>query len=77
MPGRGRARRNNDCVRCIRAKLVKGSFKRASTAGANRARFSGRVGKRALAKGRYRLTGTPSGGRGVSVNFKITGLAKR
>jgi hypothetical protein len=76
MPGRGRARRNNDCVRCIRAKLVKGSFKRASTAGANRARFSGRVGKRALAKGRYRLTGTPAVGRGVSVNFKITGLAK-
>ena len=67
--------------RCTRAKLVKGSFKRASTSGANHVRFSGRVGRRALARGRYRLTGTPSAsgerGRAVSVNFRIVGLAKQ
>jgi hypothetical protein len=75
----GKARRKGR--RCTRAKLVKGSFKRVSTAGANSARFSGRVGRRALARGRYRLTGTPSAaagrGRAISVNFKIVGLAKK
>jgi hypothetical protein len=61
--------------RCTRALLVKGSFSRKSTAGANSVRFSGRVGGRALSRGSYRLTATPAGpggkGKAVSVNFKI------
>ena len=32
-----------------------GTLRRSGVAGANRVRFSGRIGRRALARGRYRL----------------------
>jgi hypothetical protein len=72
-----RGRKHKSGRPCTRAVLVKGSFKRVSTAGANSAHFSGRVGRRALRPGRYRLTGTPAGGKAASVKFKIVPRAKR
>jgi hypothetical protein len=38
---------------------VSGRFTHAGAAGANRFRFRGRIGGRALAPGRYRLVGSP------------------
>ncbi len=72
-----RSRKHRRGKRCTRAVLVKGSFKRASSAGSNSAHFSGRVRRRALRPGSYRLTGTPAGGRGASVKFRIVKRAKK
>jgi hypothetical protein len=57
--------------RCTRAVLLKGSFKHVSGAGLNQMHFNARLSKRRLSPGRYRLTATPAGGRGVSVGFKV------
>ncbi|HEY7632349.1 MAG TPA: fibronectin type III domain-containing protein [Thermoleophilaceae bacterium] len=57
--------------RCTRAVLLKGSFARSSKAGTNSAHFSGRLRRHALRPGSYRLTGTPTGGKARSINFKI------
>lgn len=43
--------------RCARRVPVKGSFEHAGAAGANSFRFSGRLGRKALRPGRYRLVG--------------------
>ncbi len=48
-------RRNRNARRCSRYVKV-GGFSRPGTAGANRVRFSGKIGNRALRRGRYRLT---------------------
>jgi hypothetical protein len=52
-------RRNRARRRCARFVRVPGSFTRASTAGANRFRFTGRLRGRKLRPGRYRLVATP------------------
>jgi Tol biopolymer transport system component len=46
-------------------------------AGANAVRFSGRVGARALAPGRYRLTATPAGGRSRTAGFVVVKAPRR
>ena len=48
-------RRNRSRRRCTRLVSVRGSFTHAGAAGQNRFRFSGRVRRRALRRGRYRL----------------------
>ncbi len=48
-------RRNLSRRRCVRFVKVRGSFTHAGTPGANRFRFSGRVRRSALRRGRYRL----------------------
>jgi Tol biopolymer transport system component len=46
-------------------------------AGANAVRFSGRVGARALAPGRYRLIATPAGGRSRTAGFVVVKAPRR
>lgn len=48
--------------RCIRYVKVKGSFNVGGTAGANKFKFTGRIGDRRLGRGRYRLVATPTTG---------------
>jgi hypothetical protein len=48
--------------RCTRYVRVKGAFNVGGTAGANKFKFTGRIGDRRLAKGRYRLVTTPTTG---------------
>jgi hypothetical protein len=55
----GRPPRGRRCTRYVR---VRGAFKVGGTAGSNSFRFTGRVGDRRLARGRYRLIATPSAG---------------
>jgi hypothetical protein len=66
---------NTSGRRCARPAHA-GRFTHADIAGRNRVRFSGRVGQRTLAAGRYILKATPrsSGrvGRTVSVGFTVT-----
>jgi hypothetical protein len=83
LPGRRAGRR---CVtarrgtrrRCTRLVRVRGSFTLSAKAGANRTRFTGRVRRRALSAGRYRLVATPlsardrRAGKARSVRFRIT-----
>lgn len=57
--------------RCTLVKRVGRALTVHGQAGANTVRFSGRVGRRALVPGRYRLTATPAGGRGRSVAFVV------
>jgi Tol biopolymer transport system component len=45
-------------------------------AGANTVKFSGKLGRKALAPGRYRLTATPSGGKGRTVRFVVVKAPK-
>jgi uncharacterized delta-60 repeat protein len=66
MPGRKRGKRcvkptrsNARAKRCTRYVRVRGSFKRVDKTGANRFRFTGRVARKALTPGRYRLSATP------------------
>jgi hypothetical protein len=40
-------------------------------AGANTVKFAGKLGRKALAPGSYRLTATPLHGRAVSVRFTV------
>ncbi|MFL5829211.1 MAG: TolB family protein [Solirubrobacteraceae bacterium] len=55
VPARGRIPRRKRCTRVIKA----GSFTARGVAKGNRIRFTGRLGRRALSPGRYRLTATP------------------
>ena len=64
----GRPRPGRGCVRFLR---VRGSFVHAGRVGANALRFSGRLGGRTLAPGRYRLVATPAGGPAARVAFRI------
>ncbi|MGI8430245.1 MAG: RCC1 domain-containing protein [Solirubrobacteraceae bacterium] len=61
--------------RCTRLVPVRGSFTRAGSGGANRFRFTGRLGGRALKLGSYVLAATPTAaaktGRPVTVSFQI------
>ena len=52
--------------RCTIYKKVKGSFSRASVAGANSFRFTGKLGGKALRAGSYRLSGLPTGSSGLA-----------
>ena len=51
--------------RCTKYKKLKGSFSRASAAGANSFRFTGKLGGKALRPGSYRLSGLPTGSTGL------------
>lgn len=66
---------NRAARRCTRLIAVPGPFARTASPGANRFRFSGRVGARALAPGAYRLQATPRtdgrAGATVSAAFRI------
>ena len=77
LPGRrraGRCRPSGQGRRCVRPVRVRGSFSDAGTAGANRLRFTGRIARRALRRGAYRLTATPTadGARGTSRHVDFT-----
>lgn len=56
--------------RCTRWRSA-GSRSITGRSGANSVRFDGRLGGRALAPGRYRLTLTPAGGRATTVTFTV------
>lgn len=56
--------------RCTRTRAA-GSFRRSFKAGSNRFRFTGRVGDRRLAPGRYRLVAAPRGAPPRRVAFRI------
>ena len=82
MPGRKRGkqcvkptRSNARAKRCTRYVHVRGSFKRLDKAGVNRFRFTGRVARKALTPGRYRLSATPKlagrSGKAATVAFRI------
>lgn len=60
-------RRRRKCTRYVR---VKGSFSVAGVAGKNRFRFTGRMRRRKLARGRYRLLGN-AGADSKAVRFRI------
>jgi PKD repeat protein len=64
-------RRNRSARACTRTGAPR-SFTRASTAGANSFRFTGRVGGRALAPGRYRLVATPTVGGLPGISARAT-----
>lgn len=84
-PRAGRKARGGRCVKptkttrrarkCTRSVLLRGSFTRAGSAGANRFRFTGRLAQRKLQPGKYRLVATPSAGgkagRPASSAFRI------
>jgi hypothetical protein len=54
---RAATRRNRHARKCTRHRRVRGSFKRAGVAGANRFHFTGRLKGKALKPGSYRLIG--------------------
>jgi hypothetical protein len=68
-------RHNRDAKKCTRLVTVHGSFSRTGTTGTNRFRFTGRLRKRKLRPGRYRLVATPSAGgkigKAASAAFRI------
>jgi hypothetical protein len=61
--------------RCTRYAAVKGSFSHSGNPAANKFKFRGRMQKKKLAPGRYRLVGTPSAagkkGAAAHVSFRI------
>jgi uncharacterized delta-60 repeat protein len=67
--------RNRGAKRCTRYVRVRGSFSRVDTVGKNSFRFTGRIRRRALKPGRYRLRATPrvggKAGRTVAIRFRI------
>jgi hypothetical protein len=67
------ARSNRGRARCARWVRLRGRFSSAGGAGRNRVRFSGRLGGRTLAPGRYRLVATPAGGAAARTSFRIIG----
>jgi uncharacterized delta-60 repeat protein len=82
LPGRKRGRRcvkprprNRGGKRCTRFARLRGSFRHVDKAGKNSFRFTGRLRRRALRPGRYRLTARPrlkgTAGKRVSVRFRI------
>jgi CSLREA domain-containing protein len=66
---------NRRAHRCTQLVSLRGSFTRVAGTGANRFRFTGRIGGRTLKPGRYRLLATPSVGsvvgRAASAAFRI------
>lgn len=58
-----RLARAKPCTRWVR---LRAGFKRTDVTGANKFRFSGRIGGRPLAPGRYRLTATPKDAAGTA-----------
>ena len=64
---RARARRGRRCTIATRV----GAFTVAGSQGANSVAFSGRLGRRALPRGDYRLTATPVGGRAQTTGFGV------
>ena len=70
------SRRNRRGARCTRYVGVPGSFTDMAHAGSNSFYFTGRIGRRTLTPGSYRLRATPSAGgvagRPVDVSFRIT-----
>lgn len=72
---RAPSRRNRHKHRCTRYVKVRGSFTLAGHAGVNSFRFRGRLAKRKLKPGTYRLVATPSvgasAGRVVRTTFRI------
>jgi uncharacterized delta-60 repeat protein len=82
LPGRRSGRRcvqptarNRGATRCTRFVGVRGSFRHVDAAGKNAFRFTGRVGRKALEPGPYRLDARPRAagkvGQTVSVRFRI------
>jgi DNA-binding beta-propeller fold protein YncE len=61
---------NRQAKRCTRFVRV-GGFGLNARAGATKFKFSGRARHKPLAPGRYRLAGTPAGGKAASVSFRI------
>ena len=64
--------------RCTRF-VARGTLRRASRAGANRVAFSGRIGRRALPRGTYRMTLTatdPAGNRSAARTLRFTVLKR-
>jgi hypothetical protein len=57
--------------RCTSTSAVTGRYTRRAATGTNRFRFSGRMNRRALAPGRYRLVATPVGGTARRASFRI------
>jgi hypothetical protein len=68
-------RSNRRHRRCVRSLSLHASFRRAQKAGANRFRFTGRLGGHALKRGSYVLVATPSAGaktgHPASVSFRL------
>jgi CSLREA domain-containing protein len=66
---------NRQARKCTRLVALPGSFTRASRAGTNRVRFTGRLAGRKLKPGRYQLVATPRAhgktGRAASASFRI------
>jgi hypothetical protein len=74
------SRRNRRKRRCKRFVRVRGSFTHRGAAGANSFHFSGRIGGRKLAPGRYRLVGVPrdaAGKAGAAVRAKFRIIRSR
>jgi hypothetical protein len=68
-------RRNRNARKCTRLVTLRGSFTLAGRSGANSFRFTGRLARRALKPGKYKLVATPSAGgqtgRSVNAAFRI------
>ena len=62
---------NSRRKRCTRFRAVRGGFSHQGAAGENRLGFSGRVGARALAPGKYRLVAV-AGASAKRAPFKVT-----
>jgi hypothetical protein len=64
-------RKNRRARRCTRLAPVKGSFSQSASAGTNSFHFTGRIRRKALKPGSYRLVGTPKGGTAGRAAFRI------
>jgi hypothetical protein len=68
-------RKNRKARKCTRLVTVRGSITLAGRAGANSFRFTGRLARKKLKPGKYRLVGTPSAGgragRPAGASFRI------
>ncbi len=68
-------RANRGAKRCDRFVSLRGSFSRVDVAGRNAFRFTGRLNRKALTPGRYRMSAKPklgrTAGKSVSVRFQI------
>jgi Tol biopolymer transport system component len=62
--------------RCTVVKVVGRLTVRAGRKGANTVKFSGKLGRRALARGSYRLTATPSRGKARTAKFTVVKAPK-
>ena len=64
-------KRNRKARRCTRYLALKGTLSDAGEAGANALAWNGRLGRKALARGSYRLTATPAGGDPRRASFRV------